>query len=228
MTFQEHFITCWPEEGVGYIKDDQFFPLENLAENKQLSFKVDPAFLLQQPDVLLHSHTTGHIVLDVDPRSPSYEDLEGQIKTDIEWGICVTDGEVCEDPLYWGNPNRRPDLLEREFIFNLQDCYSLVQDWFFVEHGIELPNGPRTPFWNTEGDDHLTERFEAFGFSRVDVKELERGDVLFYKIRSQVPNHLGVYLGDGQVLSHFYGRVSCVESFGKWANYVDFAARFTQ
>ena len=228
MDYKLRFIACWPPEGVGYVKDGQFHTLEKFAADPRYAFEVDPAFMLEEPDCLLHSHCTGVEVLTGDPRSPSSEDLKGQIATAIEWGICVTDGEVCEDPLYWGNPKNRPPLLDREFIFNIQDCYALVQDWFYQERGIELPNGHRTPHWNEEGEDHLTERFQKWGFEKVDIRAIELGDVLFYRIRSVVPNHLGIYLGNGEVLSHFYGRISCVESIGKWASHIEFAARYSK
>lgn len=228
MTYQEHFIACWPEEGVGYVKDGVFYPLENLAEDKQHSFEVDPSFLLEEPDLFLHSHTTGFEVQTHDPRMPSFQDLKGQIATGIEWGICVTDGETVEDPICWGNPDNRPPLVGRDFIFNVQDCLSLCQDWFYQEHGVVLPNEPRNPHWNEEGENYMESLYEKWGFERVDLSDLKRGDVLFYRVRSPVVNHLGIYLDNNEVLSHWYGRVSCIESFGKWANYIEFAARLKQ
>lgn len=228
MNFKEHFIKCWPNEGVGYIKDGEFFPLENIAEDPSNAFAVDPAFLLNEPDALLHSHCTGVKVLDVDPHVPSYEDLLGQQQTDIEWGICVTDGQVCEDPLYWGNPLNRPPLEGREFIYNVQDCLALVQDWYFANRGVVLPTQARTPFWNEEGQNYFEDLHEAWGFKVVDLCDLAEGDVLFYKVRSPVVNHIGVYVGDNKVLSHWFGRLSGVEDFGKWAGYIQFAARYSK
>lgn len=226
MTFKEYFINCYPNEGVGYLKDGVFFPLENVATHPAHSFEVDPSFLLNEPDALLHSHCVGREAQTTDPRAPSYEDLLGQQQTGIEWGICVTDGTTCEDPLYWGNPENRPPLEGRDFIFNIQDCLCLTQDWYFTEYGIELPTQPRTPGWNEEGQNYFEDLYEQWGFVKVPLQELKRGDVLFYKVRSPVVNHIGVYLGDGQVISHWYGRLSCVEPFGTWARYIQFAARY--
>jgi hypothetical protein len=228
VTYKEYFNQQWPNEGVGYIKDGVFYPLENTAEDKRWSFEVDPAFLLEEPDCLLHSHCVGNETIEVDPHSPSFEDMESQIATAIEWGICVCDGETCEDPVYWGNPKNRPELIGRDFIFNVQDCLSLCQDWFYSEKGIELPNQPRNAFWNEEGQNYMEELYETWGFDKVELTELQAGDVLFYKVRSKVVNHLGIYLGNNEVISHWYGRVSCIESFGKWAGYIEFAARLRQ
>jgi hypothetical protein len=227
MDYKEHFNSCWPEEGVGYIKDDKFYPLENIATDKLHQFEVNPKFLLEQPDLLLHSHCVGRdIHYDGHPKSPTYEDLVGQLTTDIEWGICVTDGETCEEPVYWGNLAHRPPLLDREFIFNIQDCYTLVQDWFYQKRGISLPNQARTPHWNEEGHDLLAGSYEQWGFVKIELEDIQPGDVVFYQVRSPVINHLGVYLGNNEIISHWYGRISCIESFGIWANYIQFAARY--
>lgn len=228
MDFKQYFISKWPEEAVGYLKDGQFFPLENIAVDKRHQFEVDPMFMLNEPDALLHSHTVGFEEQRHDARSPSITDLEYQITTAIEWGICVTDGDVCEDPLYWGNPNNRPELLGRDFIFNIQDCLSLCQDWFYQEHGVVLPNQPRNPYWNEDGENYMEQLYESWGFDKIDLGSLRRGDVLFYKVRSPVVNHLGIYLDNNEVISHWYGRVSAIESYGKWANYIQFAARYTK
>jgi hypothetical protein len=227
MDYKEHFNNCWPEEGVGYVKDGEFHPLQNIAVDKLHSFEIDPAFLLEQPDLLLHSHCVGKdIHYDGDPHSPTYEDLAGQLATAIEWGICVTDGETCEEPMYWGNPAHRPPLLDRQFIFNLQDCLSLCQDWFYQERGIVLPSHPRHPFWNEEGNNYMEELYPAWGFEKIELEDIQLGDVLFYQVRSPVVNHLGIYLGNNEVIGHWYGRTSCIESYGIWARYIQFAARY--
>jgi proteasome lid subunit RPN8/RPN11 len=226
MDYKTYFISKHPEEAAGYLKDGVFFPLDNIAsEDRRHNFEVDPSFLLNEPDALLHSHTTGYEIQTIDPRSPSETDLRSQIATAIEWGICVTDGETCEDPLYWGNPKNRPPLLGRDFIFNIQDCLCLCQDWFYSEYGLELPSEPRTPFWNEEGKNYMEDLYTSWGFQKVELSDIRHGDVLFYKVRSPVVNHLGIYLGNNEVISHWYGRVSCIESFGKWADWIVFAAR---
>lgn len=225
LDYKQYFISKWPEEAVGYLKGGEFFPLENTAEDKKHSFVVDPAFLINEPDVLLHSHTAGFEVQTHDPRSPSATDLKYQIATGLEWGICVTDGETCDDPLYWGDPTHRPPLEGRDFIFNIQDCLSLCQDWFYQDRRLVLPNQPRDAHWNEEGSNYMEDLYEAWGFKQIDLADLQCGDVLFYQVRSPVVNHLGIYLGNNEVLSHWYGRTSCVESFGKWASHIKFAAR---
>jgi hypothetical protein len=226
MDFKAHFNAKFPEEAVGYLKGGVFHPLDNIADDPLNSFKCDPSFLIEEPDALLHSHPVRPEVADYDPRSPSRSDLHGQIITAIEWGVCVTDGQTCSDPLWWGNPDHRPPLLERDFIFNIQDCLSLAQDWFYQERGIVLPNHPRTPHWYSEGANHIEDLYASWGFKPIDLSDLQHGDVLLYKFHCKVINHIGIYLGNNEVLSHWFGQVSCIEPYGKRAKYIQLAGRY--
>lgn len=228
---KQHFNSCWPNEGAGYLKGGVFYPLENISEgDKRNEVAVDPSFLLQEPEVFIHSHTTGWKQFDehYDPRSPSYFDLKGQIETDIEWAIITTDGENCSEPLYWGNPDHRPPHIGRDFIFNIQDCLSLAQDWFYSEYGIVLPNHPRHPLWHEDGQNYMEDLYKAWGFEDVPLAELKRGDVLLYAIRPTIypmARHIGIYLGDNQVLSHWHERISAIEPFGAHFRNIKIAAR---
>lgn len=209
------------------MKDGEFFLVQNIAENKELSFEMPPEVMLAEPDMILHSHTVGHRVFEPghNPKSPSAADLQGQLMTAVEWGIVVTDGQTCEPPVLWGNPERRPPLLGREFIYNAQDCFSLAQDWYYQEMGKVLPNFVRDPFWHEDGKNYIVEQFENYGFKQIDLAELQYGDALVYCIRSPIPRHIGIYLGNNQVISHWYNRVSAIESFGTWAKYIALALR---
>jgi proteasome lid subunit RPN8/RPN11 len=226
MTYQEHFLKVFPEEGCGYLKDGVFFPCDNIAEDKLHSFEIDSSILLLEPDVILHSHPiTGK--LDHDPHSPSEADLAGQIATDVEWGICVTDGEVCEEPMCWGNPDHRPELLDRQFIHNIQDCFTLTQDWFYKTHNIVLPNLARSPFW-FETSNLIEENYTKWGFSEVNFEDILPGDVLVFTVRSNVPNHLGIYLGNGEMLSHWVNRLSGIQTIGIWQKYITKIVRYSE
>lgn len=225
---KDHFIAAWPNEACGYMKDGVFYPMENLAEDKSNCFDMDPRVLLKKPDVILHSHISGvkPVNPDHDLRSPSEADLRSQMMTGVEWGIVVTDGQTCDEPVYWGNPKNRPPLLGRTFIYNLQDCFALAQDWYYQEFdGFILKNFPRTPFWHQHGKNYIVEQFENYGFTKVDLKDLQRGDALIYAIRSPIPRHIGIYLGDNKVISHWAHRVSAIDDYGLWGRYVALAVR---
>lgn len=214
--YEQYFISKYPEEGVGYLKDGKFYPVENLAEEKTCNCVFDGSILIKKPDVILHSHTrvsgdTG------DLRVPSYTDMHNQIVSAVEWGIVVTDGVKCEEPVYWGNPLRRPPLIEREFIPNIQDCLSLVQDWYFAELNIVLPNQPRDPDWDLQGLNYMDDLYESWGFTKeVAWDEMERGDLMMFKCLSAITNHLAVYVGNGEMIHHGLGQISVIEPVHKW------------
>lgn len=227
--FKQYFASKYPEEAAGYFKDGVFFPLENISTgDKRLECAVDNSFLLSEPDVFMHSHTTGwkQFPADYDPRSPSKKDMETQLACDIEFALVTTDGENTSDPLFWGNPEHRPELVGREFIFNIQDCLSLAQDWFYKERNIVLPNIARNPYWHDEGENHMEDLYTKWGFVDVNMSEVQVGDVFLYAIRSEVIRHIGIYVGENKVLSHWYGRLSAVEDFGTWAKYIKRTIRY--
>ena len=216
MNFKEYFISCYPNEGVGYIKNGIFFPIENTAELKATCCEFDGSVLIEEPDVIIHSHCHNGLSNE-DHRVPSYEDMQNQLLTATEWAICVTDGLTCTDPVYWGNPNHRPPLIEREFIPNIQDCLSLVQDWYYETWGIVIPNHPREPEWALTGHTYMDDLYKDFGFTtEVAWEDMRFGDVLMMKCLSATSNHVAVYLGDGNIIHHGAGQISVIEPAHRW------------
>lgn len=107
-----------------------------------------------------------------------------------------------------------PDLYGRKFIHGMTDCYGFVRDWYQQELGIELPNYNRTDGWWNEGANLYIDNFEHAGFYQVD--DLQVGDVIVMQINATVPNHAGVYLGDGLIGHHLYGRLSSKDVYGQF------------
>lgn len=224
--YKEYFRSNYPNEAVGYIKKGKFYPVKNLSATPSTNFEIDPKVLLKKPEILLHSHCVPKEPINYDPHEPSYEDLLGQQQTGIEWGICVTDGEVCEDPVYWGNPDHRPPLLERQFIHSIQDCLCLVQDWYWETYKIKLPTHPRSPDWFETGKNYMEELYSEWGFEDIDRNDMKFGDVLMYQVRSPVVNHLSIYIGDNKVLTHWFGRLSEIQNAGLWMSHCKTVVRY--
>ena len=110
-------------------------------------------------------------------------------------------------------------LVGREFHHGLLDCWSLCRDWYAREWGCELPNPPRGSEWWNDGSSDLyaDAALVSAGFTRLaDAGDLALGDLILMQVRSRnlVPNHAGIYLGDGQMLHHMYGRLSSRVVFG--------------
>jgi proteasome lid subunit RPN8/RPN11 len=109
-------------------------------------------------------------------------------------------------------------LVGRSFAHGVLDCYTLVRDWYRLERGIELPDFNRPDNWWDDGESDLyTQGFPLAGFRTLSgADELGVGDVILMQRRSGngVPNHAGVYVGDGHFLHHMYGRLSSRDVYG--------------
>lgn len=119
-------------------------------------------------------------------------------------------------------------LVGRTFAHGITDCFSLIVDYYQRELGITLPNFERHDgWWNDGHSDLYTEGFGKTGFVRVEG-EPRKHDVLLMQIRSnnRVPNHAAIYLGDGWMLQHLYGRLSSRDLYGgQWLEYTRLIVR---
>lgn len=218
----DHILSCYPEEGGGIVTTNNLFiPIVNISETPLDTFEFAPVELARD-DVkcILHSHPYDpNVALDHDPRIPSKTDMQGQIDTAVEWAIVITEGENVTQPVFWGDYSHRPDLFDREFIHNAQDCLAFMSDWQYKNFGLELPRLARDFDWFEQGFDYMEDVLEPWGF--VDVTHLpeEKGDVVFYKIQSSVVNHLGVIIEPNRVAHHLFGRFPKSEPTAIWAKY---------
>lgn len=96
--------------------------------------------------------------------------------------------------------------LEREYAFGAQDCWTLVHDWYRRELGVFIKY-PRYSheweFWKRGIDFFRRETFTAHDFNEVkDLHALRCHDIIVFKFRSTIPNHVAVYVGNSQILHH--------------------------
>lgn len=113
----------------------------------------------------------------------------------------------------------QPPLVGREFVHGVFDCYALVKDYYQQECGIALPHYERNDEWWRAGKNLYMDHFGEAGFVRVDGAP-EKHDVFLMQIRSPVPNHAAVYLGDEMILHHLYNRLSTRDTYGGYWQYV--------
>ena len=222
-------LACWPDEGCGIVDTDNVFhACPNIHEAPRQSFRIDPkVWIKHKIKAIIHSHTYDkrRAPLD-DPRIPSKADLQGQVATNVEWGIVVTEGENVTEPTWFGDYNHRPQLYEREFIHSAQDCLSFISDWYFQNYNVKLPACPREPDWFETGENFTSTNMESWGFETVNKADIQYGDLVMFQVRSDVPNHLGIYLGGDVVAHHLFGRLSSKDSLSKWGRYAVQFARF--
>jgi cell wall-associated NlpC family hydrolase len=237
--YHNHCLTEYPREACGIVarlgEVDSYIPCVNVAADKDAEFEIDRHVYTAIEDhfdellALVHSHP------DV-AATPSDADKVGCEASGLPWVIVSVLKHAGDDvPHVAGEHHLQPEgyiapLIGRQFHHGVLDCYTLIQDWYAREQGIALPHFERRDKWWDDGvSDLYTEHFEEAGFERLPQgAPLQRGDVILMQIRSRngKPNHGGVYLGDGTLLHHPYGRLSRVDSYGgMWMQYTRLIVR---
>lgn len=234
-----HAIAEYPRECVGLVVLVQgaeiYMPCVNWAATPSEQFVLSAADYALAEDAgeivaLAHSHPGA-------PARPSVADQAMCEQGGIALWVIVSlgvqaDGSIAvDDWCEFGPSGYVAPLIGRQFAHGVHDCYAIVRDWYRLERGVELPDFERRDDWWDDGHSSLyLDNYRAAGFADVGVAaELEPGDVLLMQIRSRngVPNHAGVYLGDGQFLHHMHGRLSGRAVWGgMWAQCLRTVLRF--
>jgi cell wall-associated NlpC family hydrolase len=103
------------------------------------------------------------------------------------------------------------ELLGRKFLPSVQDCFSLVRDFYALNFQMELKNYARPSDWNSNDIDLIGLCYENEGFEKVNDWALDKlypGDLLCMAIGSNVANHLAVYVGENKIVHHITNRFS--------------------
>lgn len=213
---KQHLQKCYPEEGCGFFNATGFNPVKNIHSEPTTAFQM-PTDLFIENEVLalVHSHPDGNDF-------PSKADMQQQIATAVPWGLAVTTAESCNDFVWFGDQLPPADLLGRPFVYGVFDCYSLIRDWYRVHQNVCIPDFPRDwDFWGKK-EDMYGNGFAEAGFYEIDssVEPLQPGDVFFAKVRSEIQNHGGVYVGEGQILHHVQGVLSRRSALNPWASHI--------
>lgn len=193
-------------------------PCRNVAHSSQ-EFEIHPEdYIAAESEGIIgvvHSHTHGN-------PAPSMADLIGCDKSAVPWlivGVPTGAYQVIEPSGY------KAPLIGRPFVHGVLDCFSLARD-YYAERGIAVCDFERVADWWEHGDNLLTpENFAKAGFIVVTDGTLQKHDgIIMQNGLTSVPNHVGMYLGDGLFLHHSGGRLSCRQPYGgyweKVTNYV--------
>lgn len=217
--FRAHALERHPHECGGVIvqrEDGTFFYMRVRNDSrspgdgyKSNSSDLSAAHSAGEVVAFCHSHP------DASPK-PSQADLVQCELHGIPWYIVSvgesTTGDITETlPTGYVAP-----LLGRSFHHGVLDCYALVKDWYWQERGIKLGCYNRDYRWWLDGGNLYLDNYEKEGFARVTDGTLEVGDILLMTIRSRVPNHAAVFVGDNMILHHYEGQLSSREIYGKF------------
>lgn len=103
----------------------------------------------------------------------------------------------------------------------IQDCYTLIRDFYKTRYQMELTNYARPNNWIQDPNlDFFSRLFEREGFEDTNncPHKVRFGDVLMMRIiGSEVVNHVAIYVGRQKILHHLQGRVSEIVDYDdKW------------
>jgi cell wall-associated NlpC family hydrolase len=128
---------------------------------------------------------------------------------------------------------RYDHLTGLEFDHGRRDCYELARDFYWDNYGIRLSPVARPDDWWDHGMNLYMDGFRDEGFEVIHPlpRDIRVGDGFLMAVyrdtmrrtalenREKVANHCAVYLGQGKILHHYYGRRSEVETYkGLWQN----------
>jgi len=121
------------------------------------------------------------------------------------------------------------NLENKPFHLGKQDCFTLVQDFFKTNFGIEMPDIARPNDWVADKDNLIDKWYHLTGFEKLDVDEEwppRPADVLVCTVGGSVPNHLVVFLGGNEIIHHKDGMLSAKETMRPaWKRYTSYILR---
>lgn len=238
-----HALTCYPCECCGLIVDGDYYPCVNVATEPQAQFEIDPVEYLRLSELgeiqaIVHSHPNGEPL-------PSEVDLVQMSLHDVPWVIVSVNDGKCQMQTHKPTSYISP-LVGREYHHGLQDCYSLVRDYYSRELDIVLPDFKRCDEWweNPSHEPLYENNFGKAGFRALNHNEtLQTHDVILCRVgRTHHINHALIYLGDYQlqsensptyanhlVLHHPHSRLSVREVYGEsWQRRTALVVRYKQ
>ncbi|QYW06478.1 putative tail assembly protein [Pseudomonas phage UAntarctica] len=199
-------LEAFPEEGAWLITKKGCTRVDNISETPEETFDIGERDIARaHRDGLLavvHSHVN-------DKHYPSKMDMQYQINTNVPWGLVLCDGVASSRITWWGSDDQREDLVNRTFCHGVTDCFSLLQDYYHLNFGIEIPHMPREwQWWNTDKN-FMLDGLEKTGFVKIQdlpsPQDIPRpGDVWLASIgvRDGALTHCGILLENGLTHHH--------------------------
>lgn len=221
-----HAIAEYPREACGLIVivkgRERYWPCRNLSDRPGEHFRMSHDDYAAAEDAgevtaVVHSHPD----LAATPSDGDRVECEA---SELPWLIVAVHGSQVVARAQIEPCGYQAPLVGRAWHHGTLDCWALCRDWYARELAIDLPSPPRADDWWNDGhsDLYAEPSLEAVGFRTIGrqgdlhLSSLQRGDLILMQVRSRnlVPNHAGIYLGDGLMLHHLHGRLSSRDVFG--------------
>ena len=224
---KQHAIACYPEEACGVVVNFKYIPCKNIHDTPLTNFRIDPLEYFKAEQIntiqaIIHNHPiTGPIKYNA--YYPSGTDMINWMKSDVPWGIYSTEGENVSN-IVWLDHNKTDELIGREFIHGIHDCYSLCRD-YYKSQGIIIPNYARDITWWKKGIDLYSDNFNNAGFHEIPLKDVKYGDAFLIQYGARVINHAAIYYDENKILDHSHNRLSQITTLSNYAPYIKKAVR---
>ncbi len=232
-----HAKAAWPQESVGVIAGGDYHPLQNIHPAPQEGFLTAPEDYVRVEmeigpiEAVVHSHP--HKGESCPRLYPSAADMQGQLDSAVPWGIISCDAGRAWPVQWFGDQCPIPPYEGRTYIHGIQDCYSLIRDYYRLDLGVILKEFPRDwQWWESGNEDLYSLGFAKTGFKVIPLSQARPGDVFLAKLgraalRNNITNHGGIYLGNEEILHHKCGlspydpqRLSVKEGITRYAEYI--------
>lgn len=201
---------AYPKEACGFLVNGVLVPITNISEDPTNGFVMCPKEVAEvldrcEPEAVYHTHPD-------ETATPSDHDLARINRADTPLPWLIASWPEAEVTLTL--PRGQSPLIGRKFTHGVEDCYTLIRDFYKLKLGINLYNYQRQDEWWEKGQNLYLENYKGEGFYEVPLEEIQYGDMLLMQVMSDTTNHAATYLGDGSILHHLYGRLSRVDVYG--------------
>lgn len=205
----EHFKQEYPREGCGAIGvtkgKSHWFPCKNVSED-------DNDFIMDSSDYIKASLKSDIVAIVHSHPDTTEEPSEADIKMCNSLNLDSYIFSWPEGKMHHLKPFREEvPLLGREYEFGVLDCWQVVID-YFKTLDIEIKRDMFEDDWWEKGLNYFDDLIGPYNFEEVTDGSIEKNNVLLFNIRSTIPNHCGVYLGNDKFLHHAENRLSCREN----------------
>lgn len=204
-----HANACGENESCGFIVDNKYYlPCQNISDDPKNYFEIssDDWIRAEQQGTItaiVHSHPNGLPIL-------SEADQFYQQQTGLDWWL------LCNNKIY--KFRYIQPLIGREFDHGVTDCYTLFRDAYHLS-GLNFPNFNREDDWWTKGQELYLDNMQPNGFYKINLPEIQYGDVVLFSLNSKSVNHAAIYVGHNSILHHLPKRLSKRDIFaGYWLN----------
>jgi proteasome lid subunit RPN8/RPN11 len=190
-----------------------YYKCTNISSNSTDEFIIDPIDFVKAESMgdityICHSHVNVS-------EKPSKVDIISCNRGKTTWLIYST---ISKNIFTLEPENKIPSLFGREYVYNVQDCWTLVRDIYKLELNIEIPRMVIDSNFNWYLDsskNYFAQYASEAGFYRVVDKSIKKYDVLLFMTdKAVVPNHAAVYYDNNIIAHHAYNRLSSKDIFG--------------